>query len=107
MTCGRREGDHAPRTAILIDALEDARALACEAVRRERGVGLLRSWPSRPRRAFRPGSIVATGRHRSRADARGRTLYVEVEAELDEPIVRQMRMAHTADLVTAAVSSAA
>src|SRR5262245_14393054 len=105
VTC--RECDEAPGTAVLIDALHDARSLAGEALRRKRIVNVLRD-----RRVdvierigqVRASRLASATRLQVRAVSRR---HVELEADFDEPIVRQVRMAHTADLVTVAELSPA
>src|SRR4030095_3394206 len=102
----RRECDETPGAAILIDALQDAGTLSREAFSRERFVSLFRDRlvdvVERSDKVRSPRLAVDT-RLQMRAVGRGD---LEVETDLDEPIVGQMRMAHTADLV-AVISAAA
>ena len=101
------EGDHAAGTAVLIDALQDARALARETVGRECLVRFLRhDHLDVVERSSQVRSPRLAGVACLQMGAVGRR-DLEVEADLDEPIVGQVWMAHTADLVAADASSAA
>jgi hypothetical protein len=98
---GRGEGNHTTGSTILSDALQDACTLAGETLGRENLVRLLRhGCADLVERSVQIRSPRAAGLTRFQVRALGRG-DLDVEADLDEPIVGQVRMAHTTDLVGA------
>jgi len=98
---GRGEGNHTTGSTIVIDALQDARALAGETLGRESLVCLLRHGCAdlvEGSDQIRSSRLAGLTRFQVRPVRRGD---LDVEADLDEPIVGQVRMAHTTDLVAA------